>query len=118
MRKPGHDIITLLEEERLWHMEQLRLINEALDVLKGRGRKKERREISWSRELDNILQASERPLSMTEIRDKFVEKGIPEAKEKRYYNTIFATLKRKIKQGKVKKTEDGKLVWVRKLKKE
>lgn len=107
------DIVEVLENERDWHKEQIRRIDLALDVLKGKPieevqqRKTDDTTIRWAKEISELFNEFN-DLTLKEVRERLAERGILKALEKHTVPIIYSTLKRKIKQGEFEKIENGR----------
>lgn len=105
------DVIEVLKRERDYHMEQLKRINMALAVLEGEvtgniDDKPEKRKIEWTAEIIKLFDECDR-LDFDQVRQKLAERGVTEAVENRYRNTVYTTLKRKVDENVLSKGADG-----------
>ncbi|MBW1765461.1 MAG: hypothetical protein JRJ02_01550 [Deltaproteobacteria bacterium] len=115
------DVVQLLSEEKAYHIEQIKRINMALDVLKrnittltSHNVKKRvgSKTILWMSELTELFNENIK-LSIDDICDKLTKKGFTEVLEKR--SSIYATISKMVKKGVIKKIGYGQY---RKIKKE
>jgi hypothetical protein len=108
------DIITVLEKEKEYYLEQVKRINLALSALTGDAttpddQPKTKKTISWAAKIDEIFNNTDEWLTLEEVRQRLSEMGLTEAIEKEYRNTVYSTLHRKATQTKVlEKDEDGR----------
>ena len=109
MTEQRPNIINLLEKEKGYYAEQIRRINVALTALKGEEKaeqekesKQPRKVVQWKKEVSKVFKEYDE-LTLNEVCDKLVEKGISEALDKKYKNTILSTLRRMQIKGKLEK---------------
>ena len=115
MGKARPDLIEVLEGELKWYIEQTQRIRVALAALKGE-RAKSSAEISgepavkipWTAMVIEIFDESDDTLNLDEVRKRLAEKGIAEALDDKHRATIYSTLIRGVKIGKLEKVEHGK----------
>jgi len=115
------DVVQLLSEEKAYHIEQIKRINMALDVLKRNittltslniKKRVRSKTILWMAELTELFNENIK-LSIDDICDKLTKKGFTEVLEKR--SSIYATISKMVKKGVIKKIGYGQY---RKIKKE
>jgi hypothetical protein len=116
MSKQRPDVIELLEAEKAYYLDQIRRINIALGALKSEAKPQgevvvEKRQIKWRKEILNLFNEFD-GLSIGDVCQKLAEKGISEALDKKYRNTIGNTTNRLKTEGKLEKM--GKLYQKRK----
>jgi hypothetical protein len=116
------DVIEILEMEKKYHADQIRRINVAIAALEGniiegsmkieatahqeQPPQKTTKPIQWAAEIRAIFDNSD-ILSIEQVRNKLIEKGIVEAMTDSGKNSIYATISR-LKGKYLKKTEYGK----------
>ena len=106
------DILETLEKERRWHTEQIKRIDLAITALNSKSLEKEpvklpTEKVPWAAEISNLFKEFN-TLTMKGIREKLAAKGYPQALQRSYNPTIFATVQRKVKQGEIVKVEHGR----------
>jgi len=106
-----------LEERKRFLQEELRKINRLIQVAKGEEpitspskkiNKGKSTGVKWQKESLSLINKSDKPLSLDEVRDKFLENGFAEAGNFRGRNAINVGLIRLAKKGFIEKTEEGK----------
>jgi hypothetical protein len=108
------DIITVLEKEKAYHLEQVKRINLALAALKGQTIATEesgpqRQALPWAAKIDKLFESTDDWLTLDDVRDRLAEMGLPEALEKDHRNTVYSTLHRKVTKTKtLEKDENGR----------
>ena len=109
-------IVDELEERKRFLQEELRKINRLLQVARGeepitspsRGINKVKPTgVKWQKEVLSIINKNDKPLTLDEVRDKFVENGFAEAGSFRGRSAINVGLIRLAKRGIIEKTEQG-----------
>lgn len=114
MAEDRPDIITVLEKEKEYHLEQVKRINLALSALTGEtttpdDQPKTRKTLSWASKIDEIFNKTDEWLTLEEVRQRLSEMGLTEAIEQEYRNTVYSTLHRKATKTKVlEKDEEGR----------
>jgi hypothetical protein len=105
------DVLEILEREKEYHLEQIKRINIALSALKGELPQNvvesektplKRRKVQWKIEIDKLFEISD-VLTVDEIQQQLVEKGIDAAEGAKAKSAITTTLIRKAKKGELKK---------------
>lgn len=118
MNQTRPDIIEILEMEKQYHADQIRRINVAIMALKGNVNVEEttRKEtppqkttkpIQWTSEIKDIYKTNDE-LTIEQVRNKLIEKGIVEAMEDSGRNSIYSTFSRLKKVGYLEQVEYGK----------
>ena len=116
------DITDLLIREREYHIKQIEKIDamlRAADAPINEEKKetstktdesqvasKRDRTIPWKAEIHNLFEIHKR-LTTEEVRNKLIEKGIPEANSDRGRNNIYSTISRMASDGFLEKDEHG-----------
>ena len=118
MTKPRPDVLEILELEKEYHAVQIRRISMAITALKGEVPIKETTQpeqpsqkttepVQWTSEIKDVFQSGE-VLSVEDVRNKLIEKGIVEAMTDRGKNSIYSTFSRLKKSGFLEKSGYGK----------
>ena len=109
------DVITMLEKEREYHLDQVKRINIALAALTGATTTTEKPaaqktyNVGWAAAIDALFESTDEWLDLQQIRNKLAENGLPGAIEDKNRNTVYSTLIRKATKTKtLEKSEDGK----------
>jgi hypothetical protein len=124
---PSPEIIEVLERQRRFHREQLRLIEIALAAVKAgekagkpapqkppSGVKKHR--IQWTREIDRLLDGYTE-FTILDLQNDLVEKrGIASARSIQGQNVVNNTLSRFQKKGRIQRIGPGRYRVIRKAK--
>lgn len=105
------DIITVLEKEKAYHLEQVKRINLALAALTGETIPSDdgglqRQTPPWAQKIDELFESTDEWLTLDEVRNRLAEMGLPEALEKDHRNTVYSTLHRKSKTTKTLEKDD------------
>ena len=115
MGRARPDLIEVLEGELKWHIEQVQRIRVALAALKGETAKlsvknsgESPAKIPWTARVIEIFDESDDMLNLDEVRKRLAEKGIAEALDDKHRATIYSTLIRGVKIGRLVKVEHGK----------
>ena len=114
MTEKRTDIVSLLEKEREYHLDQVKRINIALQALTGtvttdKPCQPKAHNIGWAASIENLFDQTSEWLDLQQIRDKLAENGLPEALDDKNRNTIYSTLIRKVNKTKtLEKDEKGR----------
>lgn len=95
MSKDNPDIIETLEEQLLYHREQIKRIRTAIQALKADTPVQQRstsESVPWTSEIRKLFDEHDQ-LSVEEVREKLAEKGLP-AMDEKHYPTIQSILSR------------------------
>ena len=101
------DVVELLEAEKAYYLDQIRRINIALGALRGEAKTQgepvaEKRQIKWKKEILNLFNEFDE-LTIGDVCQRLAEKGISEALDKKYRNTIGNTTNRLKADGQLEK---------------
>lgn len=115
MTRQRPDVIDLLKKEREYHLEQVQRINNALAAFEGELTKtnlgssksvSKAHKIQWTAPAREVFDTGVE-ITTEQLREKLAEKGIVEALDDSYKNSIYATVSRLAKSGYIEKTENG-----------
>lgn len=130
MNSTTDDILKALNEKKVWHEEQLQRIVAAISALTGacpsvpvvdkpvllRRRtapppnietvKPGVGRVQWAAEVSKVFVEHDKMKPM-DIIDRLAENGVPNLDDKEVKKSVYATLKRKVDQGELVKTEHG-----------
>ncbi len=115
MENKRPDVIKLLENERMYYLEQIKRIDIALAALRGERITIEEgnsilvssKPVPWVSAIENVFQSTDKWLTIKDVQNKLCENGIPEALDKRKKPIIYSTLIRKVKNEFLERNEDG-----------
>lgn len=110
------DVLEILEENKRWHQEQIARIGLAIAALKGESslpknkikKTSKRSGIKWAYEIDKLYENyPNEAFNLNDIRHGIAERGLTEALDDIYKNTISTALARKVKEGKLVREKPG-----------